>query len=305
MATSPFVDYCWPLAVTRGRDSRAELAGWNIADDVRMLTLVAQDDPFLVTDARLANTASLRVEPHETIVEIEPNAPDAAQPIALPVTITGRIEAPGDTDAYSFAGKQGQPLVFELASRGLGYPMDAVLEVVDAQGKSLVKVDDLGAVRDPSLAFTPAADGTFKVLVQDLNMAGSPRHVYLMRATHAEPKFAVTTAANAIELSADKPAEIALTVDRQHGFAEEIGFRVEGLPPFVSAAPVVSAGNGDSAKAVKLTLTSAGGAFSGPIRIQAESTGPLKQLQTATAAVANQTVRCENLWLTVLAAKPQ
>ena len=305
LATGPFVDYLWPLAVTRGRESRAELVGWNIADDVRMLTLVAQDDPFLVTDARLANTAALRVEPHETIVEAEPNAPDAAQSIALPLTITGRIEAPGDTDAYSFAGKQGQPLVFELASRGLGYPLDAVLQVVDAQGKSLVKVDDLGAARDPSLTFTSAADGRFRLLVQDLNNAGSPRHVYLLRATKAEPAFQVTAGANAIELSADKPAELTLTVDRQHGFAEDIGFRIEGLPPFVSAAPVVSTGSGDSAKAVKLSLTSAGGAFSGPIRIQGESTGPLKRHQTATAAVANHTVRCENLWLTVLPAKPQ
>ena len=73
----------------------------------------------------------------------------------------------------------------------------------------------------------------------------------------------------------------------------------------MSAAPVVSTASGDSAKAVKLTLTSAGGAFSGPIRIVGESTGPLKQRRTATAAVANHTFRCENLWLTVLAAKPQ
>ena len=305
LATCPFVDYGWPLAVTRGSESRVELAGWNMTDNERMITLVAQDDPLLIADPRLANTASLRVEPHETIIETEPNSADAAQAITLPLSITGRIEVPGDTDAYAFAGKQGESRVFELASRGLGYPLDAVLQVVDAQGKSLVKVDDLGAARDPSLTFIPAADGTYRLLVQDLNMAGSARHVYLLRATQAQPAFQVTAAANTIELPADKPAEITLTVDRQHGFAEEIAFRVEGLPQFVSAAPVISAGSGDSAKTVKLTLTSTGGAFSGPIRIVGESTGPLKLSRTATAAVANHTHRCEHLWLTVLVAKAQ
>jgi hypothetical protein len=303
LASGAFVDYCWPLAITRGRESSVELVGWNIADSERTVTLSTELDRFLIANPPLANAATVQVEPHETMVETEPNASAAAQVIALPATISGRIEAPGDVDAFAFAGKKGEPILFDLDSRELGYPLDAVLQVLDGENKSLARVDDLGAARDPSLTFTPPADGTFRLLVQDLNAAGSSRHVYRLRGTKPEPTFELTAPAHAFELSADKPAEIALSIDRQQGFSEEIAFRVEGLPEFVSAAPVLSPASGDAAKSVKLTLTSKGGAFSGPIRIVGRSSGALALSRAAAAVVPNQTARCEQLWLTVVAAK--
>jgi hypothetical protein len=243
------------------------------------------------------------VEAHATIVETEPNASATAQAITLPVTISGRIEAPGDVDAFAFAAKKGEPLLFELASRELGYPLDAVLQVLDAEGKPLARADDQGQARDPSLTFTPPADDTFRLLVQDLTAAGSSRHVYRLRATRPEPAFNVLASGHAFELPADKPLEIALSIDRQHGFAEEITFRVEGLPEFASAASVVSPATGDAAKSIKLTLTSKGGSFSGPIRIIGQSSGPLSLSRAAAATIPNHTVRYDKLWLTVVAAK--
>jgi hypothetical protein len=303
LTTGPFVDYCWPLAVSRGRESSVELVGWNIAEGEPRVTLSPSQDDILLADPRLANTASVRVEPHETIVETEPNAAAESQNITLPVTITGRIEAPGDIDAFAFVGRKGEPLLFELASRALGYPLDGVLQILDAEGKSLARADDLGAARDPALTFSPPADGTFRVLVQDVSAAGSSRHVYRLRGIKPEPTFEVTASGHAFELSSDKPAEIGLSIDRQHGFAEEITFRVEGLPEFVSVAPAVSLNSGEAAKSVKLTLNSKGGSFSGPVRIIGQSSGPLKSIRTATATVPKHTARCEKLWLTVVAAK--
>lgn len=302
LTTGAFIDYCWPLAVKQGRPANVELFGWNIPDGERTLSIDPQQRLFTIADPRFANVVNLRAESHETIVEIEPNAPAAPQAITPDVTITGRIEAPGDIDAFAFAGKPAEPLLFELASRELGYPLDAVLQVFDAAGKSLARADDVGEVRDPVLAFTPPAEGTYRVQVTDLNNTGSARHVYALRATRPQPAYQVQAAANAFTVSPDKPTEIALTVDRQHGFAEEIAFRVEGLPEFITAAPAVSAATGDSAKTVKLILTSRGGNFSGPIRIIGESTGPLKRSVTATAAIANHTARCEQLWLNAVEA---
>jgi hypothetical protein len=302
LTTGPFGDYCWPLAVTRGGESRVDLVGWNLADGVRSCEVATELDEFLITEPGLANTTSVRVEPHATIVETEPNAAASAQAITLPVTISGRIEAPGDVDAFAFAGKKGEPLLFELASRELGYPLDAVLQVLDAAGQSLARADDVGEGRDPLLTFTPPADGLFRLLVQDLTAAGSSRHVYRLRATRPEPTFNLMASGNAFALSGDKPLEIAISIDRQHGFAEEITFRVEGLPEFVSAAPVVSPGTGDAAKSIKLTLTSKGGSFSGPIRIIGQSSGALALSRVAAATLPSQTVRCDKLWLTAVAA---
>ena len=303
LTTAGFVDYPWPLAVTRNRETRVELAGWNISESLQAVTIKPDGETFRISDPQLAGVATVAVEPHDTLVESEPNEPESPQTIALPTTITGRIERPGDVDAYSFEGKKGQPLVFQLESRELGYPLDAVIEVTDAAGKSLARVDDTGDTRDPLVAFSPPADGPFRVVVSDLNRQGSSRHVYRLRATKAAPSYKVSADTHAYTVSPDKPGEITLSVERQNGFAEEIAFTVTGLPEFVTAAPATSAAEGDSAKAVKLSLASSGGPFSGPIRIQGQATGASKLSRTATTAIPNHTARAADLWLTATAAK--
>jgi hypothetical protein len=303
LTTGGFVDYPWPLAVTRGRDALVQLVGWNVPDALAAVSIKPEGEQFAIADAQLANVARLAVEGHETFVETEPNAADRPQAIALPATITGRIEAAGDADAFAFDAKQGESLVFQLESRGLGYPLDGVLQVTDATGKSLAQVDDVGNGRDPLVAFAPPADGAYRVVVKDLNRQGSSRHVYRLRAMRADPKFDVTADAAGYTVAADKPAEITLSIDRQHGFNEEIGFAVGGLPDFVTAAPVASAAEGDTAKTVKLALASTGGEFSGPIRIVATARGASKLERTATTAIPNHTARIADLWLTATGAK--
>jgi hypothetical protein len=304
LTTGPFVDYAWPLAVTRSRETRVELAGWNIPEALSSVVVRAEGERHEIADPRLANVAAVAVEPHETLVESEPNAPAAPQAIALPATVSGRIGAPGDVDAFAFPGKAGQALVLAVESRSLGYPLDGVLEVTDAAGKSLAKVDDAGALRDPVVTFTPPADGTFQVRVSDLNYEGSSRHVYRLRAVPAEPSYQVTADTHAYELVAEKPAtEITLSIDRQHGFAEPIEIKAIGLPDFVQAPPVVSTPADESAKSVKLKLSTTGGAYSGAFRIEAQATGASKLARTATAAIPNHTARLSDLWLTVGAAK--
>lgn len=303
LTTGGFVDYAWPLAVTRDRETRVELEGWNIPESLRVITIKPEGDSFEIADPQLAGVAVVAVEPHDTLVESEPNEPASPQAIALPVTMTGRIGRPGDVDAFSFDGKQGQPLVFQLESRALGYPLDAVLEATDGAGKSLARVDDVTSARDPFLTFSPPADGSFRVLVSDLNRQGSSRQVYRLRARPAKPSYEVTADTHAYIATPDKPAEITLSVDRQNGFAEEIGFTVTGLPDSIAAAQVTSTASGDSAKAVKLSLTTRGGPFSGPIRIHAEANGTSKLTRTATTAIPNHTARTALLWLTATAAK--
>lgn len=304
LTTGGFVDYPWPLAVTRDRAAQVELCGWNIPDSLRTVTIEPTGNTCEIADPQLANPAVVAVESHETLAESEPNEPPAPQSIALPVTLSGRIERPGDIDAFSFDGRKDQVVVLQLESRTLGYPLDGVLEVTDAEGKSLTQVDDTGGP-DPLVTFTPPADGQYRVVVSDLNGQGSPRHVYRLRAVPAEPSYEVSADSHAYTALPDKPAEITLSIDRQHGFAEEIAFSVIGLPESVTAAPVKSEASGDSAKTVKLSLTSSRGAFSGPIRIQAQATGATKLERTATAAIPDHTARIADLWLTVAEAEKE
>ena len=144
LTTGGFIDYPWPLAVTRDRETRVQLFGWNIPAGHDTVLVQSHAERAEIADPLLANVASVSVEPHETLVEVEPNEPAAPQPIEMPVTISGRIEGRRDVDAFSFAGRKGEPLVFDVESRGLGSPLDAVLQVTDAAGQSLAEIDDVG-----------------------------------------------------------------------------------------------------------------------------------------------------------------
>lgn len=305
LSTAGFVDYAWPLAVTRGAPASIALVGWNVPPELASVTrdVPADVEQLWISDPRLANLALVRVEPHATLIETEPNGIEAPQTIALPLAITGRIADRADVDAYSFEAAANQQIELVLESRSLGYPLDGVLEITAADGKRITRIDDIGSGRDPSHLFTAPAAGTYQVRVSDLNTAGSDRHVYLLRVLPATANFAVTASADSLTIEPEKPAEVTLSIDRRHGFAEEIEFAVTGLPEFVTALPAKSATEGDSAKSVKLTLSSSGGVFSGPIRIQAKSTGAAGMVRTATAAIPSQTATLADLWLTVVAPK--
>jgi hypothetical protein len=305
LSTAGFVDYPWPLALSRGAVTPVELCGWNIPDELRQLSLRGEGESAVIADPRLANVAVTAVEPHAAIVEREPNDQANPQTLEMPVTVSGRMERPGDVDAFALVGKQGEALRFELASRSLGYPLDGVLEVFDSAGKSLGRADDVGNARDPVLAFVPPADGRYVLSVSDLNRHGDARHVYRLRATKATPDFSLAANAHAYQLAAGKPTEIAVSVDRAHGFAEDIHLRVVGLPDFITAAQATSAASGESAKSVKLTLQAAQGTFAGPFQIVGESAGGAKLSRTATAAIPGHAATTADLWLSLPAGASQ
>ena len=305
LTTGPFVDYPWPLAVTRGRETQVELFGWNIPNPLKSLLVRPTGERADIFDAQLANVASVAVEGHETIVEVEPNSASNAQPIELPITVSGRIESRRDVDVFSFAGHKDEALTFQLESRALGYPLDAVLEVTDVAGKSLARVDDVGQQRDAVLAFSPPSDGQYRIAVSDLNHDGSSRHVYRLRATKTQPDFEVAVDAHSYIVTPGKSTEITLAVDRRNGFEVDIALAVVGLPPFVAATSAISAGKGETAKALKITLTATAGAFSGPIRITCESPDPTKRSHLAEFPLAAQSGRTSDLWLTVAPATSQ
>lgn len=304
LTTKTFVDYPWPLAVTRGRQTPLELFGWNIPPAGKSTTVLAAGASADVLDLEGQLAAPVAVENHATRCETEPNDSPDGELIELPVTVSGRIEKARDVDVFRFEARKGQSLTFQVESRALGFPLDAVLAITDAAGKQLVRVDDVAAARDCTLTFSPPADGSYRVLVSDLNQQGSMRHVYRLRAAATEPDFEITTDAHSYVLSPAKPVEITLAVARQNGFDEEIGFSVSGLPGSVTPAVVASAAQGDTAKSVKLKLTATAGAFSGPIRISAQATGTSKRLHAAGAPLPVVGRRTTDLWLSVVAENP-
>jgi len=305
MTTGPWINHAWPLAVRRDQETRVELRGWNLTDAQRALTVQPRSaELWEMLDVQAGNTTRLLVEPHATAAEMEPNPLATPQSIELPITISGAFAEKRDVDAFRFSAGAGESLVFDLLSRSLGFPLDGVLEITDATGKSLARVDDSVALRDASIAFTAPAAGQFVVTVSELTAQFGEDAVYLLRARKAAADFEVTSDTHAYTLSSGKPTEITLTIARQAGFAEEIRFRITGLPDYVSVQAPVSAAEGESSKTVKLVLNSTGGPFTGPLRIVAESTGPGKLQHGVAATLGTPPTRLEELWLTVLPAAP-
>jgi hypothetical protein len=303
IAVGGFWDYALPLAVT-GENQPVEAFGWNLPDDARQLIprLLPESKQALLVDPRIANTLVLPLEAHPCIVANEPSTSGHPQAIQLPLTITGRIEAPRDKDAFRFSAKAGETINFRIESRALGFPLDSVLEVIDSQGKSLARVDDLGDNRDAQIAFAAPADGQYDLTVTDLHRQGGPRYVYRLSATIARPDFNLSLAADNFTVAAGQKLELPVTIERLQGFKQPIQVRIKGLPDGVTAEPALSQNEGDSAKSVKLVITAGDAPFTVPVRIVGTVTDSESPIHFAEATMSGRTRRAKDIWLTITAA---
>ncbi|HEV7402828.1 MAG TPA: PPC domain-containing protein [Chthoniobacteraceae bacterium] len=126
------------------------------------------------------------------ILEVEPNddfkSPQKIE--ALPVTISGRLEKPGDVDSFAVTLKQGTPLTASVEAFVLGSPFDGMLRVVDPNGTQFAFNHD-GRTLDPLLSWTAPRDGTYVVQLMgfayppgsNVNFVGNENCVYRLHLT--------------------------------------------------------------------------------------------------------------------------
>lgn len=271
LTTSGLVEFALPLAWPHEASGEVELSGPNVA--AAKFPLPATESPaqrwstfFLPGAAGAAEV--VRVE-FPSALATEQALEKTGQPLTIPQVISGRLANPKTEHHFRFTAKKGEKLNLTVAARSFGYPLDAVLTILDSAGKELQEVDDAQKLADPTLTFAPAADGQYVARVRDLYGRGGAAMVYLLTAKPAAPDFAITVTGDAFALLPGKTVEIPLTVDRQNGLEEDIEIVAADLPPGITAEAVTSAGKGDTAKAVKLVLQAAEDAapWQGAIRI--------------------------------------
>lgn len=106
----------------------------------------------------------------------------SAQPVLLdhlPLNLWGTLREIGQLDNFRFTAKQGETLIFDLASkRAESKAVSPRLEIFDAAGKLLASNNGLDSGSDPFLAFTAPSDGEFTVRVREITLGGSEDHVY-------------------------------------------------------------------------------------------------------------------------------
>jgi hypothetical protein len=308
ITTEPFADHAYPLAFNRSTEHRRQLFGWNLPDEFNGFEISHDEnsDTTVLHHPELANSLSLPLTSHPVEIEKEPNEPAAPQLVSLPLTLTGRIDRPGDVDAFRFTAKKGEKLLLRVESRKLGYPLDPVLRLFDSGGKLLNEQETRSkGVFDEQLAYTIPADGDYRLDVSDLHSAGGLRYVYLLTLEHQQPNYNLAINADAFQITPGKPLEIPVTVNREYGFTDEIKISLALLPDGLIAKPVLSQAKGATAKSVKLVLTAnATATFNAPIQLIGQSTGksPLKRF--AATPIKDQTEKTRDIWLTVLPLKP-
>jgi hypothetical protein len=186
-----------------------------------------------------------------------------ANPIPLPCTVCGAIEAAEDVDYFKFHAAAGQTLTFEvLCARlqdrihDLQKHADPMLTLYDATGRELAANDDF-YFADPLLQYTFKEAGDYFIQVRDSKYDGDPRWVYALTVTagpyasHVFPlagnpgqKLQVTPVGSArlvqerIELTAPRePGLHRLVLDVAGQKTNPTAFLVSPLPQVIEQEP--------------------------------------------------------------------
>jgi hypothetical protein len=215
---------------------------------------------------------------------------EAAQEVAPPCEIAGRIEARRDRDVYAFTARKGDVFSIEAFGERLGAPVDLYLVLRDAAGKVLGELDEnpevLGPVQFPTRTDDPArlrcvapADGRYVLMVSCrlAPLLAGPRQIYRLRIAPERPDFRLVVMPTAIGgpgawvVGRGGQMDATVFLWRLDGFGGEVTLTAEGLPPGVSSWPQVV---GPGLKQGTLVVQAApdAPAWTGPIRVRGTAT---------------------------------
>ena len=213
---------------------------------------------------------------------------EQALPVELPVRVAGTIAEPKQANFVRFDARKGAHYRFSVLARDCGSPLDATLAVLDADGKQLTQMDDVGQDRDPLLAWQAPADGQFVISISDFHHQGGERFAYFLQLEERTADFSAHVPSDLFTVSVGKELEITVNVLRELDYKEHIRVSLEDLPSSISCAAVESSHGTDSAAKVTLKLT-AQEPFQGPLRIVASSAGDVSQANTDSDAPPRDT----------------
>ena len=261
----PFITSIYPIGGPVGSTATLELKGWNLPT-----TKVNLDNQkrapgivpiFVRKDNWISNFVPFSVDNLPEVTEQKNNGERrTAQAVKLPLIINGRIEKPGDKDYFKFEGLAGQPFVAEVMARRLNSPLDSIIKLLDADGKSIASNDDFEDKgtglethhADSYLRLTLPSNSTYYLEITDTTHQGGPEYAYRLRLSAPRPDFALRVVPASINLRAGGSVPVTVYAIRHDGFTNAISIALKDAPEgFKVGGNTIPAGQ-DS---VKLTLT--------------------------------------------------
>ena len=315
LTNGPWIRHAWPAAVNGGTESRVGLVGWNLKN-ASVTAPITKEGELVLPVAAVNGPLRLSVLPRAEATEREPNDTNAtANEFGLPMSVSARIDRPGDVDRFAFTAKKGERCRIDLDSFSMGFILDAYLAIEDASGKQLTANDDANKKRDPLLNWTAPADGRYCVKVRSLLGKGGADYFYRLQLSRPEPSFAATVPAPQFTMNAGATNEVKVTVSYRDGYKGKLTVRAEGLPKGVSAVPVEIEKQG--AATLKLIAAKDAAPAGGALRVLVGPAGKPAQPATTSltsAGTANGVPQgfpdfvireTGHLWLTLLPPKPK
>ena len=132
----------------------------------------------------------LRVTPLPNAEWVQTASTQAKAPLLnlpAPLAFNGILETKGDAAFFRVTAKKDQNLDFTVFARRLGSPLDSVLTIFDAKGKSLGSNDDAAGNPDSTVRVRIPADGDYTVKVADQLNRGGPLHTYRVEIAEVKP----------------------------------------------------------------------------------------------------------------------
>jgi hypothetical protein len=242
----PLVTNVFPSALAREKATRLELVGFNLPADPSVMLSLPGDTPLgvqwidLPLKAR-ANPAAVCVSDLPLAVAAGDNLdPAKAQPIELPLGVSGRVNRPGEVHYYRFQAAKGEHFTFDVIARQLQSALDPIIAVLNEKGARAVENDDYteGQVFNGDARiehWTAPAAGRYLLEVRDLHLGGGPEYGYFLQARRSEPYFSLQLNSDKTIVNAGGAAMLFVRVYRHHGFTGEVKLHVEGLPAGIKA----------------------------------------------------------------------
>lgn len=241
MGELPFVTSIFPLGACVASDAKVELKGWNLAETTVTPDLKKQGAGHISITAR--SPAGLQASPIPFAVtelpeclEIEPNSmAKTAQRVTLPVIVNGRIDKPGKKDVFQFEGQAGQVVVADVMARRLESPLDSVLKITGAAGKTLAVNDDFEDAAaginthhaDSYIRATLPSNGTYFIYLNDAQHRAGVEYAYRLRISAPQPDFALRAVPSYLNIRGQGSSQINIIAIRQDGFTNAISFQVK------------------------------------------------------------------------------
>lgn len=311
VTTGAFPRYASPAAIARGQKGVVRLHGWNLPKPLDLNVDATFAAPW--QDELLVPISSAESPLHLQLVDSPASEAGPttrpAEPLSLPISVTGRIPAPHQEPRFAFKGGRGQRWVISATCAALGSAFDPVIRIEDAKGKTIAQDDDGGGRPNAALEWAVPADGEYTVAVSDRYRQGGDGYVYQLEIRRPRPTIQGVLDVGEYRVMPGQSVPVHVKLARKEGFTQGLIVTAASLPAGVSCTAAEVAASGAEAT-ISIAAAPNAAPANGPFKIILLGLDPQHPFsRPATLSLDGATgqeliPQTQDLWITIPPAPP-